>query len=154
ESQRAAALIDRSFPRGSGAEATDVIIVRSERYTVASPRFRDLVGGLAAKIRREVGVAGTRTYLGANGASLVSRDRHATLIPVNVTDTSAVDGVIGAIHRVDRKAGFSAAVTGEETRQHDFNQLSQDDLKSGELEFGLPAALIVLMLVFGAVVAG
>jgi RND superfamily putative drug exporter len=154
ESQRAAALIDRSFPAGSDAAATDMIIVRSERYTVGSPRFRHLVEGLGAEIRRESGVAGTRTYLGTGGAPLVSRDRHATLIPVNVTDTSAVDDVIGAIHRVDAKAGFTAAVTGEETRQHDFNQLSQDDLKSGELEFGLPAALIVLMLVFGAVVAG
>src|SRR5262249_19626375 len=36
----------------------------------------------------------------------------------------------------------------------DFNKLSQDDLKSGELQFGLPAALIILLLVFGAVVAG
>src|SRR6202007_1266345 len=31
---------------------------------------------------------------------------------------------------------------------------SQTDLEKGELEFGLPAALIVLILVFGAVVAG
>ena len=38
--------------------------------------------------------------------------------------------------------------------EHDFNPLSQDDLKRGELQFGLPAALIVLLLVFGAVVAG
>src|SRR5207249_10364321 len=34
------------------------------------------------------------------------------------------------------------------------NELSQHDLKSGELRVGLPAALVVLILVFGAVVAG
>jgi putative drug exporter of the RND superfamily len=45
-------------------------------------------------------------------------------------------------------------VTGEETLDHDFNLLSQEDLENGELKFGLPAALIVLLLVFGAVVAG
>ena len=45
-------------------------------------------------------------------------------------------------------------MTGGGTLDHDFNDLSQHDLKSGELEFGLPAALIVLILVFGAVVAG
>ena len=45
-------------------------------------------------------------------------------------------------------------MTGEGTLDHDFNDLSQHDLKSGELEFGLPAALIVLLIVFGAVVAG
>ena len=35
-------------------------------------------------------------------------------------------------------------MTGEGTLDHDFNELSQHDLKSGELEFGLPAALIIL----------
>src|SRR4029450_3065817 len=35
-----------------------------------------------------------------------------------------------------------------------FNKLSERDLQNGELKFGLPAALIVLLLVFGAVVAG
>ncbi len=45
-------------------------------------------------------------------------------------------------------------MTGEGTLDHDFNELSQHDLKSGELEFGLPAALIILVLVFGAVIAG
>jgi RND superfamily putative drug exporter len=45
-------------------------------------------------------------------------------------------------------------MTGEGTLDHDFNELSQHDLTSGELEVGLPAALVVLLLVFGAVVAG
>ena len=38
-------------------------------------------------------------------------------------------------------------MTGEGTLDHDFNELSQHDLKSGELEFGLPAAFIILILV-------
>ena len=39
-------------------------------------------------------------------------------------------------------------------RDRDFTTLSEEDLQKGELQFGLPAALIVLLLVFGAVVAG
>ena len=34
------------------------------------------------------------------------------------------------------------------------NKLSESDLANGELKFGLPAALIILLLVFGTVVAG
>ena len=57
--------------------------------------------------------------------------------------------------RADASPAFEVNVTGEKkTRESDFNQLSQDDLKSGELQFGLPAALIILLLVFGRVVAG
>ncbi|HKB19444.1 MAG TPA: MMPL family transporter [Gaiellaceae bacterium] len=153
ESKRAENLIERSFPAGSGAAATDVIVLRSDRHTVASPRFRSVVSRLAADVRAESGVA-AKTYLDTRNAPLVSQDRHATIIPVDIADSDATDGVIAAVGRADASAGFSAAITGDETRQHDFDQLSQDDLKSGELQFGLPAALIVLMLVFGAVVAG
>ena len=44
-------------------------------------------------------------------------------------------------------------MTGTYTLDHDFNKLSESDLKKGELQFGLPAAMIVLLLVFGALVA-
>jgi uncharacterized membrane protein YdfJ with MMPL/SSD domain len=139
QSQRAKHLIDRSFPAGSGASEADVIVVRSERYTVDAPQFRAVVAGLTEKVRHEPGVA--------------SQDRHATLVPVN-TDSDGIEDVIAAVERADAKPAFTAAVTGDETRQHDFDQLSQDDLRSGELQFGLPAALVILLLVFGSVVAG
>src|SRR5262249_49333585 len=62
--------------------------------------------------------------------------------------------VIDAVHRADANAAFEASVTGQQTANHDFSKLSEDDLQSGELRFGLPAALIILLLVFGTVVAG
>ncbi len=49
---------------------------------------------------------------------------------------------------------FEAAITGNQTRDADSNKLSESDLANGELKFGLPAALIILLLVFGTVVAG
>jgi uncharacterized membrane protein YdfJ with MMPL/SSD domain len=139
QSQRAKNLIDNSFPAGSRASEADVIVIRSERYTVDAPQFRALVAGLTAKLRHEPAV--------------VSQDRHATLVPVS-TDSDGIDDVIAAVDRADANPAFTAAVTGDETRQHDFDQLSQDDLRSGELQFGIPAALIILLLVFGSVVAG
>jgi RND superfamily putative drug exporter len=154
ESQRAKDAIARSFPMGVAGVASDVIVVRSERYTVDTPQFRRHVSALAADVLGEPGVADAKTYLEPRNAQLVSGDRHATILPVNLVDSDAVDGVIDAVERVDASGAFSAAMTGDETRQHDFDQLSQDDLKSGELQFGLPAAFIVLLLVFGAVVAG
>ena len=50
--------------------------------------------------------------------------------------------------------GFETAITGELTADEDFSTLSEEDLQKGELQFGLPVALLVLLLVFGAVVAG
>jgi uncharacterized membrane protein YdfJ with MMPL/SSD domain len=140
QSQRAAALIHRSFPAVS--DTSDVIVIRSDRYTVNAPQFRTLVGKLAGQVH------------GETAKSRVSADRHAFLLPVSITDKNATDGVVSAVKRADANPGFTAAITGDQTRQRDFDQLSQDDLRSGELQFGLPAALIVLVLVFGAVVAG
>ena len=82
----------------------------------------------------------------------ISRDRHAALI--GVQRQRDVDRLLSLVERGDGRDGFSVVMTGGGTLDHDFNALSQHDLKSGELQVGLPAALIVLVLVFGAVVAG
>ena len=50
--------------------------------------------------------------------------------------------------------GFQVSITGSLTADADFEKLSEEDLQKGELLIGLPAALIILVLVFGAVAAG
>src|SRR5215216_4392210 len=67
--------------------------------------------------------------------------------------TPGVENVVEALKAADDET-FDLNVTGEWTVEHDFQHLSEEDLQKGELQFGLPAALIVLLLVFGAVVAG
>jgi uncharacterized membrane protein YdfJ with MMPL/SSD domain len=84
----------------------------------------------------------------------VSADRRATLVRVNIPDDDDAGAVIDAVRRADADPGFAATITGESTRKHDFNLLSERDLRDGELKFGIPAALIILLLVFGTVVAG
>ena len=52
ESQRAASAIHRAFPSQPGnAVVTDIVIVRSNRYTVDSPPFEAFVQRLAAQGR-------------------------------------------------------------------------------------------------------
>ena len=62
--------------------------------------------------------------------------------------------VVEAVQRLDDEQGVEAAMTGELTLDEDFSKLSEQDLQEGELFFGAPAALIILLLVFGTVVAG
>src|SRR5204863_65452 len=86
---------------------------------------------------------------------LVSPDRHALLVPVELGSDSDADvaRLISFVQSADGQDGFDTTVTGQEISNYDFDHLSQHDLKSGELGFGLPAALLVLVLVFGALVA-
>jgi uncharacterized membrane protein YdfJ with MMPL/SSD domain len=156
QSQRAKDVRQAAFPAASSSAITDIVIVRSPRYTVAAPRFRIFVRNLAAEVRRAKGVKSVRTYLAARDPSLVSKDRHSTLVQFAMPDesSSGIDDVVSVVRRADANPTFAVTVTGQRTVNHDFNKLSESDLRSGELQFGLPAALIVLLLVFGAVVAG
>jgi uncharacterized membrane protein YdfJ with MMPL/SSD domain len=153
QSQRAEDALDRAFPPTASSAVTDIVVVRSQRHTVEAPRFRALVRGLSADIRR-AGVRSVRTYLDARGPSLVTKDRHATMVQFSEASDDGIDEIVGAVERADARAEFAVAITGQKTLDRDFNELSQSDLQHGELQFGLPAALIILLLVFGTVVAG
>jgi uncharacterized membrane protein YdfJ with MMPL/SSD domain len=156
QSQRAKDAREAAFPATAASAVTDVVVVRSPTYTVDAPQYRSFVKTLAEEVSRAEKVASTRTYLAAADPTLVSKDRHATMIQFAMPDesTAGIDHVIDAVRRADANPAFAVSVTGQRTTNHDFNKLSEDDLQSGELRFGLPAALIVLLLVFGAVVAG
>jgi putative drug exporter of the RND superfamily len=154
QSQRAGDVLSAAFPATAGAAVTDIVVVRSPRYTVDAPQFRALVRGLAAQVRRADGVESVRSYLAARDPSLISRDRHATMVQFAAASGDGIDGIVGAVERAGARPGFAATVTGQRTLGRDFTELSQSDLRHGELRVGLPAALIVVLLVFGAVVAG
>jgi uncharacterized membrane protein YdfJ with MMPL/SSD domain len=156
QSERAKDAREAAFPIASSAAVTDIVVIHSGRYTVDASPFRMFVRMLAGDVRAGKGVEGVRTYLETSDPSLVSNDRHATMVQFAMPDesSSGIDDVIASVREADANPAFAVTVTGQRTVNHDFNELSEDDLQSGELQFGLPAALIVLLLVFGTVVAG
>lgn len=156
ESARAADLIASAFPPSPAEarrEVSDVVVVSSSRYTTDAPLFRAFVSQLVAGGRATGKALSVETYLSRNRA-LISRDGHATLIRLLVGSDSDIKPLVSIVERANSSGDFSVAITGVHTVANDFNTLSQRDLEHGELAFGLPAALVVLVLVFGAVVAG
>ena len=154
ESERAAASARKAIPPRPENFVTDIIVVRSSRYMVGSAPFRAFVARLASEEAATGGVAAARTFYTTGDQSLVSRDRHATVALINVPDSDRAADVIAVVDHRDADPNFEVAITGDQTVDHDFGELSQRDLENGELRFGLPAAVVVLVLVFGAVVAG
>jgi putative drug exporter of the RND superfamily len=154
EFRQAERLEARSFPFDPARDFNDVVIVRSDRYTVNEPQFRSFVTALAEQGRATGKVHDARLFYTTGDRSLVSPDRHATLITFNVVDTSDIKPIDRIVQRADGRSGFQAGITGNDVRDQDFDDLSQHDLKSGELQLGLPAALVILILVFGSFVAG
>jgi RND superfamily putative drug exporter len=137
----------------AGQKPTDVIVVSSDTSTASDQRFKVFVGRLEAKVGASPGI----TNLAANfsaGSPLVSDSRHAALISLRAATDDDIKPVVAAAQSANGSGGFSVAVTGEHAVDNDFSTLATSDLRRGELDFGLPIAIVVLLLVFGAVVAG
>ena len=153
QSERADDAREAAFPPDPSTAVSDIVVIRSEEQAVDSPRFAAFVRAFVDD--GEITALGrARTYLDDDDESLVSEDRHATIIPIALLDDDETEALVEKVEAAADDGVFAVSVTGTETLDHDFNLLSQEDLENGELKFGLPAALLVLLLVFGAVVAG
>jgi uncharacterized membrane protein YdfJ with MMPL/SSD domain len=155
ESKEADRILDEGFPREApGGEAvSEVVVVRADDGGVEGAATRARVGALAEELRA---AGATRVVTYREERRLVSQDGDATVLLVALGNDGEddVDGMVEAVERLDDEPGYTAAVTGGWTSDADEDAASLEDLKKGELFFGAPLALIVLLLVFGAVVAG
>ena len=155
ESKQADRILDEGFPQqaATGQATTEVVVIRAEDGAVDTRATRDRVAALADELRA---VGATRVVTYGEERRLVSQDRDATvlLLALGPDGEDDVEGVVDAVQRLDDEPGYRAAVTGNQTADADEDAASLEDLKKGELFFGAPLALIVLLLVFGAVVAG
>ena len=142
--------------------ASETIIVRSETTTVDDPIFQDRVQGTTDAIRAVPGIARAQSFLDAGGpgapaaAGLISADRHATLIPVTFAGVleDAADRFQPYVDSLEaqRVDDFQVLTVGDLSIDDQFNTVAEEDLQTAEV-FGLPIALLILVVVFGALVA-
>src|SRR5215831_3943860 len=156
ESIRAQSLIEQRLT--GPAKDTELLIVRSRTVTVSDPRFATFVTGLRSSVLA-LGpgvVVSAPDYLTPGAAGLVSRDRHATLIPVmiarNFDNATAHIARLDQIARGHQRPPFQVLVAGNAQTQRDFTTVAESDLRKAET-IGTGIALLVLLAVFGALVA-
>jgi RND superfamily putative drug exporter len=167
ESKRADEAIAKHLP-GATAD-TEIIVVRSSKGTVDDTAMKTAVQGLQREILAlgAEDVTGALTYydvVNAEGAeaaeTLVSADRRTTIIPVTLSGDGAdadqhvqpVYDLVTAAATELAPAGLTLAITGNATWELEAQPVASSDLKRGEL-IGIPIALVVLVFVFGALVA-
>jgi putative drug exporter of the RND superfamily len=155
ESKQAQRILDEGFPQeaAAGLAITEVVVVRAEGGDVRAEATRARVAGLADELR---GAGAERVISYGRERRLVSQDRDSTvlLLALGRDGEDNVEDVVDVVERLDGEPSYTAAVTGERTADVDEDTASLEDLKKGELFFGAPLALVILLLVFGAVVAG
>jgi RND superfamily putative drug exporter len=169
ESSQATDLLDERM--GDTSPLTETIILTSESLTVDDPEFKEVASGVFAELAKlpelvDQDPARTIDYyqlaasddpqIQAQANALVSEDRSTLLIPVTLigNEDATSDRAQGYIDAIDAQATDAVTVSsiGDMTIGHEFSTTSEEDLVRAEV-VGLPIALIVLMIVFGAVVA-
>jgi RND superfamily putative drug exporter len=152
ESKAAELLVEERIP-GSAEDPDEALVVRSTEHTVDDPAFRAYVEDLLDRAAR-LGAEPTANYYADGDESLVSPDRDTTTVSLRLSDDdeATVEELVDAVAQADGEEGFQAAVTGPLTVDLDFNRAAEEDLQRGEM-FGIGIALLVLLVVFGAVVA-
>ena len=138
---------------------SEAVIVQSETLTVEEPAFRskveDLTNSLLA-IGPEV-VAGGFNYYLINDERLVSADRKTTIISLQLEGpiaeaTQNAEEILHVVQEADHSDEFRVLVAGDATIAFETVELSASDLEQGE-RIGIPVALLILLVLFGAVVA-
>jgi len=153
QSSQAEALYRQAMGASAGQRPTDVIVVSSKSSVVSDGNFRQFVARLVARVRTSPGITHVAADLSA-GSQFVSSGQHAALIALRAASDAGIKPVVRDVQAANGSGGFAVAVTGNHTIGNDFTTLSASDLQHGELDFGLPIAIVILLLVFGAVVAG
>ncbi len=177
ESERAAAILEEKL-RGP-EKLAEIVIVHSSSLTVDDAAFRAKV----EQVHQDISALGPETISGGIGGQpifhyyhamdagplippeqmaqllplLVSFDKSAVMMHYTLTGTSQeatanVGEVMHLVEEANEAGDFVVLIGGDASTAHESNELAEEDLQKGE-RFGVPVALLVLLVLFGAVVA-
>ena len=157
ESKRAQELIDDGFDLPE--ETPQTFIVSSDDATIEDPEFQSVLSGITGDLQELGPDAVSQVQSPLDQTMPVSEDGHTALITVTIPGTldDAGDHLDSFRSIVDdnggNQDGFETLLFGQPSANEDFQTISEEDLRVGE-SIGLIAALVVLVIVFGSIVAG
>lgn len=135
----------------------EIVIVQSQDLTVDDPAFQAKVEDIFTRITAlgpNIVLGGTNFYVSGD-TSLVSDDRHTSIMQFTMAgDEKEASGNIGEVLAItdEDHAPFLILNAGIASAGDEIDHIAQDDLEKGEM-IGVPIALAVLVLVFGALTA-
>jgi RND superfamily putative drug exporter len=137
---------------------SEFVIVRSATQTAQDAAYKAYVNELAGEIAGlgDDIVEGVATYYQTKDPTLVSKDGHAMLVQVVMAgDLNTASENVDELHAVvtaGQGGDFTLQQTGAASLNQTGNELAKSDMERAEV-FGVPVALVVLVFVFGTVVA-
>jgi RND superfamily putative drug exporter len=153
ESGRVEELLDEEVAK---APPSFMLVFGSEDEKATDPAFRDQVERVLEPLEEDERVAGARTAYenGATDEAMISRNGHYSLVVVELEEGSFAElqDAYADIRQEVRPGPLEVVATGEIPLNEDFESVTETDLKRAEV-VSLPLALLMLLFVFGSVIA-
>lgn len=136
--------------RSAGSQTYDeTVILASSRASFGEPSFDQAVDAVVRTVDAVDGVA--RVTAPIAGTAVGKSGRTALVHVQTAADIKVVQALLDAVAGIDLD-GFELLVSGTESGELAFTELASEQLARGEM-IGVAAALVVLLLVLGALVA-
>ncbi len=152
ESQQVAQRLVTDF--GQGGSSLVVLFQAPGRTDAASPTFQNEIGDALSRLRSDARVASIVGYAQTGSSRFISTSGDASWVLVNLTMSE--DQAIGAVDSLRSEmaapAGMTVQLTGDAPLSAAQSAQSERDLSRAET-ISLPIALLILILVFGTLVA-
>ena len=153
ESGRVDELLDEEVAK---APPGFMLVFGSEDEKATDPAFRDQVEHALEPLREDERVTSVRTAYenGATDEAMISRNGHYSLAVIELEEGSFAElqDAYADIRQEVRPGSLEVVATGEIPLNEDFESVTETDLKRAEV-VSLPLALLMLLFVFGSVVA-
>ncbi|HET8977486.1 MAG TPA: MMPL family transporter [Solirubrobacteraceae bacterium] len=156
DSAQVTKLIQSNFA-AAGAEQ-DVIVFKSDTLTASDPAYKNAVNSVLASVQGKPGVASILGPYDPAAQGQISKDGHAALASLGLNGNDSQRGgraksLQNDIKSAAAKTDVHAYLTGYSPSSNDITDVETADTERAE-SFGLPVAFIVLVLAFGAFLAG
>jgi uncharacterized membrane protein YdfJ with MMPL/SSD domain len=154
ESSQVSSRLEQDF---GGGRTAYIALFRSTdpNADATSAAFQDAIATALAPTLKQAHVTGVTGYAETQDTRFISTkgDAAYVLINLDMTEDQSVEAVDAIKASLAPPAGYSVALTGFGPIQQDAARISEQDLTRAET-VSLPIAALVLILVFGSLVAG
>jgi uncharacterized membrane protein YdfJ with MMPL/SSD domain len=156
QSHKADQILKKAFPQKD--PQTEIALVQSSTKTVDDPSFRSTVNDVVGSVQGNAAIKNLKSPLDPSNADQISKDRHSVMVQWDMKGKydaakKKIDAIEASVAAAgDRHPGFYVDEAGSVSSGKAIDKMFSDQLKTAG-ERSIPITIIVLLLVFGALVA-
>jgi uncharacterized membrane protein YdfJ with MMPL/SSD domain len=156
QSHKADKILEQGFPQAD--PQTEVVLIQSARQVAEAPEYRTVVGEVVSAVAGNPVVKNIESPLAPGNEAQISKDRRSVMVTWDMKGeydeaTKKIDAIEAAVAKVgDRHPAFSVGEAGAISSGKALDEMFNNQLKQAG-ERSIPITFIVLLLVFGALVA-